>query len=166
MRLIVILAISALLSPCAAQDSTPVNRLTGARGAILRAGEGPVPSPAVRAELLDLERRWDDAVVAKDTATLRRILAPEFVYIGPDGTSSTREQMLTGLLSPSLVIKPFTTRDVAIRVYGTTAVLTGWFEQSGSVNGKPYTVRRRYTDVYARHGTRWVAVSAQASPMP
>jgi len=121
---------------------------------------------AVRAELLALEARWDSAVVRKDLATLERIIAPSFVYIGADGSVSSRAEMLAGLRAPELEIDPFETRDVQVRLYGETAILTGWFEQTGRVGGRPYRVRSRYTDVYVREAGRWVAVSAHASSMP
>ena len=120
---------------------------------------------AVRAELLALEARWDSAVVRKDIAVLEQILAPSFVYIGADGSVSTRAEMLAGLRAPELEIDPFETRDVQVRLYGETAILTGWFEQTGRVGGRPYRVRSRYTDVYVREAGRWLAVSAHSSAL-
>jgi hypothetical protein len=125
-----------------------------------------VAPDAVRAELLALESRWDSAVVRKDIAVLERILAPSFVFIGADGSVSTRSEMLAGLQTPDLVIDPFETRDVQVRLYGSTAILTGWFEQTGRFQGRAYRVRSRYTDVYVRESGRWVAVTAHASALP
>jgi hypothetical protein len=118
---------------------------------------------AVRAELLALEARWDSAVVRKDVALLEGILDPGFVFIDADGAVSTRTGMLAGLQDPDLVIDPFETRDVLVRVYGGTAVLTGWYEQTGRYRGRAYRSRMRYTDVYVRNAGRWIAVSAHAS---
>lgn len=68
--------------------------------------------------------------------------------------------------APDLVIDPFETRDVQVRLYGGTAILTGWFEQTGRFQGRAYRSRSRYTDVYVREGGRWAAVSAHASTLP
>jgi len=129
-------------------------------------GRAQVAPEAVRTELLALEARWDSAVVRKDIAALERILAPSFVFIGADGSVSSRSEMLAALQAPDLVIDPFETRDVQVRLYGGTAILTGWFEQTGRFQGRAYRSRSRYTDVYVREGGRWVAVSAHASTLP
>lgn len=129
-------------------------------------GRAQVAPEAVRAELLALEARWDSAVVRKDIAALERILAPSFVFIGADGSVSSRSEMLAALQAPDLVIDPFETRDVQVRLYGGTAILTGWFEQTGRFQGRAYRTRSRYTDVYVREAGRWVAVTAHASTLP
>ena len=92
------------------------------------AGQAPPVPEATRAALLALEKEWDDAIVRKDMATLERILDPGFLFIDVDGSVTTRAALLAGIRSPKLVIEPFVTRDVRVRVYGRTAILTGWFE--------------------------------------
>lgn len=129
-------------------------------------GRAQVAPDAVRAELLALESRWDSAVVRKDIAVLEQILAPSFVFIDAAGTVSSRSEMLAGLQTPDLVIDPFETRDVQVRLYGSTAILTGWYEQTGRFQGRAYRTRSRYTDVYVREAGRWVAVTAHASTLP
>ena len=134
--------------------------LAAAPGGAQQAPEG------VRAELLALEARWDSAVVRKDIAALEEIIAPSFVYIGTDGSVNSRAEVFASLQAPDLEIDPFDTQDVQVRLYGSTAVLTGWFEQTGRVGDQAYRVRSRYTDVYVREHGRWVAVSAQATSLP
>lgn len=126
----------------------------------------PAPPHDARADLLALERHWDDAIVRKDVAALDALLAPDFVFIDPDGSITTRAQLLASVGSPRLTIEPFETRDVTVRLYGGTAILTGWFEQHGSWDGAAFRVRQRYTDVYVRRGTGWMAASAHASALP
>jgi hypothetical protein len=126
------------------------------------ARQTPVPE-ATRTRLLALEKRWNDAIVAKDIAALEEIIDPDFVFIDVDGTVTSRAQLLDAIRSPKLTIEPFLTRDVRIRVFGRTAVLTGWFEQNGTYDGRSFSLRTRYTDVYVFQGTRWVAVSAHSS---
>jgi ketosteroid isomerase-like protein len=131
----------------------------------LMAQPAPSGSDAARAVLLAQEKQWNDAIVTKDIAVLERILAPSFVFIDVDGTQSTRAELLENIRSPKLIIDPFVTHDVQVRVYGGTAVVTGWIEQTGRYDGRRFTIRQRYTDVYVLYGPRWVAVSAHASPL-
>lgn len=128
-------------------------------------GQAPPVAEATRAALLALETQWDDAIVRKDMTTLERIIAPGFLFIDVDGTVTTRAEMLASIRSPRLAINPFVTRDVQVRVYGQTAVLTGWFEQTGQYDGRRFVLRERYTDVYVQQDSRWAAVSAHASPL-
>ena len=106
------------------------------------AAQAPV-AEAIRTRLLALEKRWDDAIASKDIATLEGVLDPEFLFIDVDGSVTTRAGMLATIRSPKLVIEPFLTRDVQVRVFGRTAVLTGWFEQNGSYDGRRFSLRQR-----------------------
>jgi ketosteroid isomerase-like protein len=117
-------------------------------------------------ELLALETAWDDAVAAKDTTALQRIIADDFVMIGADGTVSDKHQLIEGIADPQLQIEPFQTEDVRVRVYGSVAVLTGRYSQRGRWKGQAYETAARYTDVYVKTGGRWHAVSAQATRIP
>jgi hypothetical protein len=47
-------------------------------------GQDPKPNSdgKVEQELRNLVRTWDDAYVKGDTATLDRLLAPEFAFVG------------------------------------------------------------------------------------
>jgi ketosteroid isomerase-like protein len=117
-------------------------------------------------ELIALETAWDDAVAAKDRATLERIVADDFVVIGADGTVADKRQMIESIMTPELTIEPFKTEDVLVRVYGNTAVLTGRFSQRGTYKGQSFEVSSRYTDVYVKTNGRWRAVSAHATRMP
>jgi len=139
--------------------------------AILVSGAGGTPPQSsdrskTGQELLALETAWDDAVVAKDTTALERIIADDFVMIGADGTVSDKRQLIEGIANPELQIEPFQTEDVRVRIYGNVAVLTGRYSQQGRWKGQAYETAARYTDVYVRSGGRWHAVSAQATRIP
>ena len=125
----------------------------------------PAAPDSVRHSLIQLEERWDDAIVRKDRALLERILAPGFVFIDADGSITRRNELLDGIMAAELEIDPFVTRDVEVRLYDRTAVLTGWFEQTGRYRGQAFRQRARYTDVYVLGPTGWMAVSAHASTL-
>ena len=138
---------------------------------ILVSGAGGTPPRGsdrskTESELLALETAWDDAVVAKGTTTLRRIIADDFVMIGANGTVSDKRQLIEGIANPQLQIEPFQTEDVRVRIYGNVAVLTGRYSQRGRWKGQAYETAARYTAVYLRSGGSWRAVSAQATRIP
>jgi len=121
---------------------------------------------SVEQQLKQVEREWNDAVVRRDAAALERILSDDFMLITAAGTVSTKAQLIDTIKSPDLVIEPFDTQDVSVRVYGDTAVVTGRFTQKGSYKGKAFSNQFRYTDVYVKRALGWQAVSAQSTFIP
>jgi uncharacterized protein (TIGR02246 family) len=53
-----------------------------------------------------------------------------------------------------------------IRVYGTTAVNTGYYTFSYSKDGEPKTLPARYSFVFVKDGQNWVIVDHHSSAMP
>ncbi|HYE72518.1 MAG TPA: nuclear transport factor 2 family protein [Blastocatellia bacterium] len=130
-----------------------------------RSQSKPTEESRIAEELKQLEREWDDAIVRKDMAALDRIIADDFMLIDDAGRITHKKELLERIKSPDLVIKPFETEDVVVRIYGDTAILTGHFTQQCEYKGQSFTVRSRYTDVYVRRQGKWKAVSAHSSPM-
>jgi hypothetical protein len=118
----------------------------------------------VAAQVGAVETAWDDAIV-EDSAAVARVLASDFAYVGPDGSIARRDELRRVIADPSVRLAPLETRDVEVRLYGTSAVVTGWFRQSGTANGARLASLPRYTDGYAGRDGRWPAVSAHASPL-
>jgi len=56
--------------------------------------------------------------------------------------------------------------DQLIRVYGTTAVNTGYYTFSYEENGQPKTLPARYSFTYVQNGDRWLIVDHHSSAMP
>jgi hypothetical protein len=69
--------------------------LAGAALGCTLSGAGCSPRPAVgaappgdaAAQVVAVETAWDDAIVRKHTAAAARVLAPDFVYVGPAAPS-------------------------------------------------------------------------------
>jgi hypothetical protein len=53
-----------------------------------------------------------------------------------------------------------------IRVYGTTAVNTGYYTFSYVQNGEPKTLPARYSFTYVQIGDRWLIVDHHSSAVP
>jgi ketosteroid isomerase-like protein len=139
--------------------------------AMLAAGADRVPAAGnarsgVEQELLALETAWDNAVAAKDQAKLEEIVDDDFIVNSADGSVANKSQMIASIMAPELIIEPFQTEDVRVRVYGNTAVLSGWFAQRGTYKGDVFEGISRYTDVYVKRGGKWRAVLAHATRLP
>ncbi|UOQ71048.1 nuclear transport factor 2 family protein [Hymenobacter cellulosilyticus] len=125
------------------------------------------PDPKVAQQVLQLERRWNEAIVSRDTAFISGLLAPDFLYTASDGSVNDKKTMLLAVSNPNSVVNPFQSQDVRVRQYGkNTVLLTGWFLQTGTWLGQPFALRLRFTDVFVKLNGRWQAVSAQAAVLP
>ena len=53
--------------------------------------------------------------------------------------------------------------DVGVRIYRTTAVITGRTQMSGQLGETPFATENRYTHVYVEEQGRWRLVTAQGT---
>lgn len=116
---------------------------------------------AAEQELKNLVRAWDDAVVKGDTATLDRILAAEFSFVG--GVDKSRFLAVMGSKSPDTFVESAVSTEVQVQVYGDTAVLTGLDTMSGKNKGQPYTEKWLYMDVWVKRDGRWQCVKTYSA---
>src|SRR5438552_18974879 len=123
--------------------------------------DGNARDAKVSEELRKLVQAWDRADLAGDTATLDRLLADEFSFVGGE----SKAQYLASLKSKpaDLTIESAVSTDVQVQVSGSTAVVTGLDTISGTNKGKAYTNRWLYMDVWVRRSGRWQCVKTYSS---
>jgi len=112
-------------------------------------------------ELRKLVQAWDRADVAGDTATLDRLLADEFSFVG----GQSKAQYLASLKSKpaDLTIESAVSTDVQVQIYGTTAIVTGLDTISGKNKDESYTNRWLYMDVWVKRSGRWQCVKTYST---
>lgn len=133
-------------------------------GAVLLAAAAPSDADVV-ATLARQAGEWDRAIVRKDAAAVAANMADDFRQIGPDGSVADRTTFLRDIISPDLVIDPYTVEDFDVRVYGDVALLSGRTRMTGRYAGEPFTSHYRYIDVYVRRAGQWRVVSVQITPV-
>jgi hypothetical protein len=62
--------------------------------------------------LLQMERDWAKAIVARDPAKIREIVAPDFVLTTPEAILSDRESDLAELISGEFTVESYDTVDM------------------------------------------------------
>lgn len=118
------------------------------------------------AKLTEQADRWDKAIVRKDRAAIEANMAADFRQIDGAGNVETKQPFVDDLVSPDLVIDPYTVEDFDVRLYGDTALLAGRTRMTGRYQGKPFTSHYRYIDIYVRRDGEWKIVSVQISKIP
>jgi ketosteroid isomerase-like protein len=117
---------------------------------------------ATRSELdilQDLNRDYIRSVQHSDVRRFDEILADDFLCSNPDGSLIDRAAFLKQTAVP-VVISNLEARDVVVRIMGDVAIIharTTYTRPDGTEGAG------RYTDVWARRGGRWLAVSAHVT---
>ena len=110
-------------------------------------------------QLTVLNRDYVASVQNCDVRRFDEILAPEFYCSNPDKSLVDRSGFLKQTATP-LTIRNLEAHDVKIRLMGDFAIIHAATRYT-TPEGKPAS--GRYTDCWARHNGRWLAVSAHVS---
>ena len=118
---------------------------------ILISVRGGHAQSVVSTEITNLERSWEKAMNAKDSATVEGILASAWVGLNPDGSKDTRAHFVAAVKNGDYATVKLD--DIAVSVFGGTAVAHG---KAHDKDGK-YV----YSDVFVQEGGKWRAVFSQ-----
>jgi len=114
-------------------------------------------------EVRQFEFAWGVAYINRDLAALERIMADDYTFTDPLGGVTDKRQNLDYISSGQFVIKDTHSRDVRIRIYGETAVVTALANFTARYRGVAVNGSYQYTDVLVRRGGTWSAVASQAT---
>jgi ketosteroid isomerase-like protein len=115
--------------------------------------------------VLDLEEAWAKAVVRRDAATFKRLLAPGFTYTEDDRIQSGAE-LMRDIVSGSDTVTEARNEKLATQSYGNTMIVTGWLVMRGRSGGKPFDRRYRFTDTWLKRDGQWQIIAAQDYLVP
>jgi ketosteroid isomerase-like protein len=116
------------------------------------------PAQADIEALTALNRDYIASVQNGDVRRFDEILADDFLCSNPDGTLVDRAQFLEQTARP-VTITGLIAEDVLIRVLGDVAIIHARTRYHGADGER----QGRYTDVWARRGGTWLAVSAHVT---
>ena len=113
--------------------------------------------------LIQIEHEWSQADLKKDAAALDRILAEDWIGIDFEGRVTNKAGALRGIVSDAAALESTVLRDMKVRIYGDTAIVTGTDTEKGQYHGKDSSGKYVWTDVFVRRDGRWQAVSSQST---
>lgn len=130
----------------------------------------PARHPAKRIEqtILQLEREIMAAIKNKDTRTLSRILADDFIHRSPAGPDLRRDEFLKQIYSIPVRILMVWGENLKVQVYGEFgAVLTGVQRaRTASDDGREETSAGAFTDIFVKRKGRWLLAMAYTVDLP
>ena len=107
-----------------------------------------------------------DAMVRNDLVLLAQLLTDDLTYVHSNGDIESKSALLATLRERRLVYDSIIPSDVAVRIEGTSAIVTGrarlYIRSDGEI--RPLTVR--FTDVYVQRAGRWRTVVWQSTVIP
>jgi uncharacterized protein (TIGR02246 family) len=115
-------------------------------------------------ELHDLNERWSKAWLAKDAATVERLMADDYIYIAPNGLVLDHQRILAIIRSPSYRVDHATRAEVVVRALGhEAAVVRHRSQAAGSFEGTSFTDDHTCVMVCQKQNGQWRIVMEQHS---
>jgi ketosteroid isomerase-like protein len=112
-------------------------------------------------QLMKLETDRAAAVVKGDVATLEKQTSDDYSLINMNGQMSGKAQMVTAFKTGQTKLTSDELSDMKVRVYGSTAVITGKADVKGTLMGKDATGQIMFTRVYVKKNGQWQSVAFQ-----
>jgi hypothetical protein len=104
---------------------------------------------------------YDLAQLKADRPELERLLADDYTLTGSNGKNETKAESIADLVAPGR-----TTTYVAItrqvrKAWSNGAALGGMVDARGRDHGRPFGMRARFVDVWAKRNGRWQVIFTQ-----
>jgi ketosteroid isomerase-like protein len=112
-------------------------------------------------ELLKLEKEFAQAITNNDGEAVDGFLADDWIIVDPDGGIIDKVRFLEVIRSGALSHELMESADSRVRLYGSTAVVTGLTTTKGKFMGQDFTSCERATDVFVKQDDRWLCVLTQ-----
>jgi ketosteroid isomerase-like protein len=153
------------------RNAMPVNEQppTGATVVDPDANDPEVVETAAQIEkrVLELEKTMMEALKARDAATLKSLLADDFLFAGINivGAKSDKIGYLDWALR-NLELKAYIFDKAVVRAYPAAAVVTYRYTRQATIGGAAADGDFVVTNVWVKRGNRWRTVSHHISPTP
>ncbi len=146
MKIAILLALSLLLTSC--------------QGGATHA----TSADALKAEVLQVDAAYRDAVLRGDATKLATIFADDVLIVHSGGDRDNRNNFLDAISKGRLKLTAYERSDVEVRVYGSVALLYSKTTKSFSYRASPAKGSDTSIFTYAKNGERWKLVAMQNTP--
>jgi ketosteroid isomerase-like protein len=118
-----------------------------------------------RAQVLGLEKAWNQAYKAGDVKALSAILDNSLVLVEDDGSLKTKSEFLASVKGASVNEEQVAPESLTVRVFGNTAIAIGVIAVKETKAGKTVVHRERFIDTWIYKGGSWICIATDATPM-
>ncbi|WP_431283194.1 nuclear transport factor 2 family protein [Humitalea sp. 24SJ18S-53] len=121
-------------------------------------------TPDIPAFLMDLEDRFNQAMVSNDPAQIAACVAEDWVVVTPERGPIKGAEMLALIASGALTHSVMTSTASHAAVQGDMAVVTARAQNTGRYHGQDFTTDEWVTDVYRRTDAGWKCILTHLTP--
>jgi len=122
-------------------------------------------NPAAESEIKALEMKLAELIVHGDWDEYEKHLASDYLHTRDSGHVESKDEALASLrdVKRKIIVMEMEPADLAIRIYGDTAVSNAEFTTSLRESGQVKTRRTRQTDVFVRRDGQWYLIAEQGT---
>lgn len=118
----------------------------------------------MNSELEQLNQRWTTAWLEHDAELVESMMAPEYVYIAPNGKMLTRDQILDIVRSPDYRLLWGGRSEVSITAAASDiAIVVSRWRGQGKYQGQRFRDDHRCTSTLVRRAGQWLLIHEHCS---
>jgi hypothetical protein len=122
-------------------------------------------NPVAEGEIKAREMKLAELIVRGDWDEYEKHLASDYLLTRDNGHVESKDEALVSLrdVKRRIIVMEMEPADVAIRIYGDTAVSNAEFTTSVRDSGQVKTRRTRQTDVFVKRDGQWYLIAEQGT---
>jgi hypothetical protein len=122
-------------------------------------------NPVAEGEIKALELKLAGLVVHGDWDEYEKHLASDYLHTRDNGHVESKDEALASLrdVKRKTIVMEMEPADLAVRIYGDTAVSNAEFTTSVRESGQVKTRRTRQTDVFVKRDGQWYLIAEQGT---
>jgi len=120
----------------------------------------------VEEEIREAEKKWAAAVVARDAATLEKVLTPSLIYAHSTGVIETKQQYLDRLKSGAQRYEGVDHEKIQVVPYGDSAVAHCIMRMRGTSDRRPFNDHIMMMHLWVKQGGAWRLAAHQTTKIP
>ena len=111
-----------------------------------------------------LNQEFLNCIIKKDSASLARILADDFLMVNPSGRKLTKQDNLSMISSGNMEIISISIDTIDVRILTPdVGIVDCWQTFTYKSEGKLMTGKNCFQDIYRKRNKRWQAVAAHVT---
>jgi ketosteroid isomerase-like protein len=116
--------------------------------------------------VIEIEKRFNAALLKKDAVTLDDLLADDIVHIGFEGQFAGKGEYMAFFKRDIWQYRKYEPGNETVKVVGDVAVVTGRVDRTIVINNVETTGGFAFTHVWSRAGERWRMTSSHVTGIP
>lgn len=115
------------------------------------------------ADLAKAVKDYDEAQILGNKAELQRLVADDYTLVNSSGRIQSKAELIADYTAPGYKIEPFEIMQPVEKVWSDGAVMGGVVDLRGTDGGKPFAVKLRFADIWAKRNGKWQVIYTHVS---